>query len=558
MKKKTVRSDTHLIRLAVCAGILTLLLFSGIHDVHAEEYGKCSPSSTPLCSCISYDGQIVEAQCFAFTGKYITPKPGVCDDLDCSDVTTTTSTTSTTTTSTTSTTTTTTAGGGTTTTTGGGTTTTTTGGGSTTTTITGGNQYYLVAKVVGANGKIEPSGTVMVNEGASQTFVITPDPGYMVSDVSVDGSSVGAVTSYNFTSVTDNHLVNVEFSLSSGKQYEITATSEGNGSITPSGVVSVSDGGSQLFSISPANGYVVDDVLVNGDSVGAMSNYTFTNVTQNQNISAKFKPGVTPQYTIRATSGDHGRIYPNGDVLVNGGSSKTFEMIPDDGYEVDNLLMDGTSLGAKTTHTLTNVSDDHTIHISFKPITGARYTITASSGNNGSIYPDGEIMVNGGENKSFTMYMAVGYEVEDVWVDGRSVGAVTSHTFQNVRQSHEIHVMFKSNAGMYTITATAGNNGSISPAGEIRVGAGSSKTFTLYMATGYEVADVMVDGVSMGAVNSHTFDNISDDHIIHATFMSPNCECEDCSFILVDADSSETMGLADIIYGLQVLAGMWD
>jgi len=70
---------------------------------------------------------------------------------------------------------------------------------------------YTIAATAGPNGSISPSGTVVVNSGGSQTFTITPDPGYAVADVQVDSSSVGAVTSYPFNIVTSNHTISAHF-----------------------------------------------------------------------------------------------------------------------------------------------------------------------------------------------------------------------------------------------------------------------------------------------------------------------------------------------------------
>ena len=70
--------------------------------------------------------------------------------------------------------------------------------------------------------------------------------------------------------------------------YSIAASAGANGSMSPSGSVSVSYGASQTFTITPVNGYHVSGVLVDGGSVGAVTSYTFTNVTANHTISATF------------------------------------------------------------------------------------------------------------------------------------------------------------------------------------------------------------------------------------------------------------------------------
>jgi len=74
------------------------------------------------------------------------------------------------------------------------------------------NSYNLVASA-GANGSISPSGTTGVNYGGSQSYTITPDVNYAVSDVLVDGSSVGAVTTYTFSSVAAAHTISASFVL---------------------------------------------------------------------------------------------------------------------------------------------------------------------------------------------------------------------------------------------------------------------------------------------------------------------------------------------------------
>ncbi len=70
----------------------------------------------------------------------------------------------------------------------------------------------------------------------------------------------------------------------------------------------------------------------------------------------------------------------------------------------------------------------------------------------------------------------------------------------------------------YTITASAGKGGIISPDGTIKVSRGDNKTFTITAGNGYIIADVLVDGVSVGAVSSYTFEKVSKDHTISVSF----------------------------------------
>ena len=74
-----------------------------------------------------------------------------------------------------------------------------------------GYSYYTIEATVGAGGSISPSGSVSVREGRDKTFTITPDKGYAVSNVKIDGKSIGAVKSYTFENVSRTHTIEVIF-----------------------------------------------------------------------------------------------------------------------------------------------------------------------------------------------------------------------------------------------------------------------------------------------------------------------------------------------------------
>ena len=78
------------------------------------------------------------------------------------------------------------------------------------------DSYYTIKATVGAGGSISPSGNVSVREGRDQTFTITPDKGYAVSNVKIDGKSIGAVKSYTFENVSRTHTIEVIFMKANG------------------------------------------------------------------------------------------------------------------------------------------------------------------------------------------------------------------------------------------------------------------------------------------------------------------------------------------------------
>ena len=88
----------------------------------------------------------------------------------------------------------------------------------------------------------------------------------------------------------------------------------------------------------------------------------------------------------------------------------------------------------------------------------------------------------------------------------------------NANATHGPHLLQVKVDEVRIITATAGDNGRITPTGDVAVPKGESKTFTITPDSGYHIKDVLVDGKSVGAVSTYTFENVMDNHTIHATF----------------------------------------
>ncbi len=126
------------------------------------------------------------------------------------------------------------------------------------------------------------------------------------------------------------------------------------------------------------------------------------------------------------------------------------------------------------------------------------------------------VKVDYGESITFNMQPQEHYAVDDIQVDWTSVGAADFYTFENVDQDHYLHAKF--GLRTYTITATAGEGGSISPEGEVEVEHGSNQEFQITPDEGYEIEDVLVDGISVGAVPQYEFMNVTKNHAIEATF----------------------------------------
>ena len=404
---------------------------------------------------------------------------------------------------------------------------------------------YTIDVKAGAGGTVTSPNTVP--EGGNAFIIVTPDEGYVIEKVTLDGMAISPSASENgsflyvIENVRNNHSVEVTF-ISAGGKYLVTAVADSGGQISPSRA-ELAKGDIQTFTITPDAGYTLDDVKVNGVSViqnvidngnGTFS-YIYTHsVGRSESIITSFKPCESGEtYTITASAGSGGKIEPSGNIPVNAGDSVSFKITPDSGYQVDGVTVDGkTVILDGDSYNFLGVTENHTISVTFKRTGGtpgpgpvgpsSGYTINASAGTGGSISPQGSVSVSSGSSKTFKITPDAGYAISTLLVDGKSVQiSGDSYTFSNVTSNHTISVTFKKTgeSETYIISASAGPGGKITPSGNISVAVGGSQTFTISADNGYEIDRVTVNGKETSVSNgSYTFSNVNADQSISVTF----------------------------------------
>ena len=224
--------------------------------------------------------------------------------------------------------------------------------------------------------------------------------------------------------------------------------------------------------------------------------------------------GATITHTITASAGAGGSIAPSGAVVVVDGANSSYTLTPNGCFSIADVLVDGVSVGAVASYTFTNVTVNHTIAASFSA--NGPSTIAASAGTGGSISPAGNSAVSCGGGQGYTIAPDACHTIANVLVDGASVGAVASYSFSNVTANHTIVASFT--AIPFTITATPGTGGTITPNGAVVVGCGSNQAFAIAPQVGYTLTDVVADGNSVGAVTSYTFTSVTANHTLSASF----------------------------------------
>ena len=125
-------------------------------------------------------------------------------------------------------------------------------------------------------------------------------------------------------------LSDSEISQLSGMGYTINSSAGSGGSITPEGSIAVRAGSEISFSIKANTGYEIADVKVDNSSVGKVSSYTLSNISENHRIEATF---LRTTYAIDVVAGSGGSINPGKKVNVNYGGEQTFSIKPDDRFQ---------------------------------------------------------------------------------------------------------------------------------------------------------------------------------------------------------------------------------
>jgi len=365
---------------------------------------------------------------------------------------------------------------------------------------------FAITPSAGANGAIDPSGSVSVSYGDTQSFTITPGTGYHVQDVLVDSVSVGAVFSCTFTNVTAAHTIAASFAINT---YTLTVDVTGSGSVAHfPDQTTYTHGTSVQLTATPATGWHFTGW--SGDLSGTTNPATIT-IDGNKAITGTFAINT---FTITPFAGPNGSISPATPQTVDYDSNLTFTITPNTGYHVLDALVDGSSVGAVTSYIFTNLTENYTIAASFAIDTYTdTYTLTYTAGANGTISGTSPQTVNqGATGAPVTAVPHAGYHFVS-WSDGIFTAARTDTA---VTGSVSVTATFAIDT--FTVTPSAASNGSISPSTTQTVDYDSNLTFTINPGTGYHVLDVLVDGGSVGEVTSYTLTSVVANDTISATF----------------------------------------
>ena len=221
------------------------------------------------------------------------------------------------------------------------------------------------------------------------------------------------------------------------KEFTITAVAHGGGIIDPSGAVKVEEGKDQVFTIQPYEGFEVKEVFVNGESVGAVTEYKFEAVRADASIEVFF----AEKEAVQADKTKLNESIAAAEELLKHAE----DYVPEDVQNLMEVLDAAKAVAADpavTQETVDAAQNALDAAMNIAPIQ-KEFAIMAAAGEGGSITPCGTVKVERGMSQTFAIQPKEGYVISDVLVNGQSVGAVAEYTFCDVNADANITALFQ-------------------------------------------------------------------------------------------------------------------
>ena len=270
------------------------------------------------------------------------------------------------------------------------------------------------------------------------------------------------------------------------KTYTINVTTDYGSSVSGSYPDTVVEGSNKYLHISKRQGYKLTSVILDDSSQtipsqteasGEVMTISLENITSNHNLVVTSEPF---KYTITTSAGSNGSITPS--ATVNYGSSKTINMSPSTGYEVNEVIVDGINKGKITTYTFNNITDNHTISVTFKKLDEQKFTVNCTTVQNGNISVSPTSATVG---TKITIYVnpSEGYRLKQI--NSSPTVAINNNQFTMPAQNVTLTPVFEQiEVQTYAITVGTSEHGTAT-ASHTSASAGTTITMTATPGQGY-------------------------------------------------------------------------
>ena len=380
-------------------------------------------------------------------------------------------------------------------------------------------ESYDITATAGEGGTITAEGLadgkVSVTEGESATFTITANDGYEVSDVKVDGTSVGKRTSYTFENVDAAHTIEATFAFTNytaANPFEFpttkgtTKTLEAEYATTITEACGATEWRCEVNSEAWAsNGKYINSL--NKTSTGADS----VAYAYNAPVAGTYKVTVT----YRSGSDTNKLAWSEQDGKITAGQVATPNSKVNNALQAKTVEfnMVVTTAGAGTL--VFTAPDGDSPQTDKFDIELVKLADEADLTELQTAITNAEAILNAADKDKYSAAALV--ELQELVNAGKQLTTESSQADVDAKKA-EITAKIADIQTQFTITATAGNGGKIAPTGATNVYKGTSKAFTITPNDGYHVDSLTVDGTAVDVVTEYTFSDVTANHTIAVTF----------------------------------------
>jgi alpha-tubulin suppressor-like RCC1 family protein len=398
---------------------------------------------------------------------------------------------------------------------------------------------FAVSFLSGGNGTLSGAVSQTVAFGSPATTVTAvPALGYHFVNWTEGAAIVSTNPALTLGSITAARTLTANFAINT---FAVNFTAGANGTLSgpASQTVNFAASAAQVSAL-PNTGYHFVNWTEGGTPFSTSAALTLSNVTAAHTLTANFAINV---YPVTFAAAGNGTLTGTTSQNVNHGSAaSTVTAVPAAGNHFVNWTEAGQVVSVSAALSVPSVTTAHNFVANFAPNS---FVVSYFSGGNGSLTGAASQNVLPGADASTVIAVpALGFHFVS-WTEGGGVLSTNPVlTITNVVAIRNVTANFAIDT--FTVLASSDARGSISQAGATQVAYGSSITYSFLPNAGYQVVDVLVDGVSLGAPSSFTFANVTaNGHSIKAVFIPDG-----------DVNSDGQVTIADALLALQIAVGL--
>jgi fibro-slime domain-containing protein len=369
----------------------------------------------------------------------------------------------------------------------------------------------LIYATSNQGGRIVPAGHLPVNPGDSAFFKLIPEPGYRIADLILDTFRLGPQREFLLTNVYKGHRLLAQFEPEETQSVWVQIEHGPGGSVFPKGNLRQWQGSSLELLIAPDSGYIIKDILVDGNSHPPTNPFRLNELPHDVQIQIGFAPENPRSIHWKVKHSVGGNVTPTTGSYP-AGIPITVQAIAEPGYRIASINLNAQPLEPFPAFRIEDVLEDLTLQVRFEAI--PLCTVYARTQWQGYLFPEGRITVFCGESLEFTVQPKEGFLVDYIQQDSIRHQEAYSLQIDSIMQTANIMVYYRPIRRNHLILQTQAEGcGSITPSGLVEIPMASRYVIQITPQDSCYLAELTINGFKqelqtqliLEEINMHTY-----------------------------------------------------